>query len=396
MAACKQGIHLETLPTGFRCAIEVSRRLSIDYIWIDALCIIQDDLNNWEIQASTMADIYQNAFLVLAMTRNSTPDQDCRAQELPTMITIGSVQTRLLYHTSPIWGGKPRLFPLMCRAWAFQERILAPRVLHFGPHELSWECFSCRTCECERDREDQGFQLGNMSKRTFFNEIIRKGGNSNIEGLWYRLVEKYSGLALTSQDDTLPALSGIATVMQKVRTGTYLAGLWSDSLVRDMLWSNDGRYNREPLRAPSWSWASGKGSIGFQRTFHDDRTSTSIEADVIDFHCELEGTSSFGKVKSGWIQLKSANIELFSNGDGGPIFTDSERRSKLPQVEMRFKFDGAMQPFQFIMIRMVTVPHAPGLKGYEEMLLVQAVGDDGKHFRRVGYAQRMDPDPPIV
>jgi Heterokaryon incompatibility protein (HET) len=221
--ACRQGIDLASLPASFQYAIAVARYLAIDYIWIDASCIIQDDLRDWEIQASTMADVYQRSFLVLAMTQNSRPEQTSEAQELPTVTTIDGIQICRLLHASTTLPVRPDVFPLMCRAWAFQERILAPRVLHFGPYELFWECFSCRDCECGRDREDQASSGHNVSKKTFFDELIQKRGDFDIEGLWHRLVEEYSKLTLTFQHDTLPALPGIATVMQTVRNGVYLA-----------------------------------------------------------------------------------------------------------------------------------------------------------------------------
>jgi hypothetical protein len=171
---------------------------------------------------------------------------------------------------------------------------------------------------------------------------------------------------------------------------SILQGLWSDSLVVDMLWfrTEDYRmesYCGEPLRAPSWSWASGKGSIGYEI---GERIPYFVEADVIGFACELNGVSATGKVKSGWVRLKSSIIVCGRGIDGRLSFTCSNRHVALDEAHINFKFDEGIEPSQFLMVRMATSSSCLGYRGTEEMLLVQDMGDEGEHFRRVGYANR--------
>lgn len=137
LQAHKEGIDIDLLPLSFRQAVDNVCCLDVKYLWIDALCIIQDDVSDWEVQSSKMAGIHQNSYLVLAMTRLANPDHGCwKHQELAT-VRIGPIQALMIYHIPRFKSPLRHCFPLLTRAWAFQERILFPRVLHFGPNELS-------------------------------------------------------------------------------------------------------------------------------------------------------------------------------------------------------------------------------------------------------------------
>lgn len=64
------GIELLQLPQTFQDAVQVTRRLGIRYLWIDALCIIQDDTNktDWLHEAGLMHKVYSHSFLNIAAT----------------------------------------------------------------------------------------------------------------------------------------------------------------------------------------------------------------------------------------------------------------------------------------------------------------------------------------
>jgi len=67
-------IPLEKLPQTFQDAIELTRRLGIRYIWIDSLCIVQDDASDWADESKQMGTIYERSYLTIAAT--SAPDGD--------------------------------------------------------------------------------------------------------------------------------------------------------------------------------------------------------------------------------------------------------------------------------------------------------------------------------
>ncbi|PSN70821.1 HET-domain-containing protein, partial [Corynespora cassiicola Philippines] len=116
-----RGIPLNTLPPTFRDAIIVTRKLGYRYLWIDSLCIVQDDPSDWKEESGKMVEIYQNAALVLAAetARN--------AQGGFIEGTGASVQPEGHLET---------------RAWTLQERALASRVLHYNRDRLLWSCES--------------------------------------------------------------------------------------------------------------------------------------------------------------------------------------------------------------------------------------------------------------
>jgi hypothetical protein len=73
----KRKIPWDELPKTFRDAIIISRNLGIEYMWIDSLCIVQDDPRDWELEAAKMGEIYSNAFLVIAASSSVDGDSGC-------------------------------------------------------------------------------------------------------------------------------------------------------------------------------------------------------------------------------------------------------------------------------------------------------------------------------
>jgi hypothetical protein len=165
----KGGIPWGAIPRTFQDAIRVTRWLGLRYLWIDSLCIVQDDAADWEHESARMADIYQGSELTIVATRapNSTSgflgarevakhiETDLPAMDGSGNLTI-SVRKRLHHPKDP--GGrledmkiKTEPCELVRRGWCFQERILGTRLLHFTPSEVVFECQSSSSCECLRD-----------------------------------------------------------------------------------------------------------------------------------------------------------------------------------------------------------------------------------------------------
>ncbi|KAJ4371276.1 hypothetical protein N0V83_004493 [Neocucurbitaria cava] len=154
------GIPWKLIPKTFQDAIELALQLGFNYIWIDSLCIIQDDAMDWETESSKMAEIYQDAALTLAATSSTGDYMGCYSKDmkapnelelqLPEDVGACRIAVRQpLQH----WGdqtatGLSLHFPLLTRGWAFQERLLSSRVLHLCRSELIWECIEMTTCEC--------------------------------------------------------------------------------------------------------------------------------------------------------------------------------------------------------------------------------------------------------
>ncbi|KAF8860244.1 HET-domain-containing protein [Acephala macrosclerotiorum] len=153
-----QGIAFSSLPKTFQDAIVFTRKLGVRYLWIDSLCIIQDSKKDWITESSKMASIYQGSFLTLAATKSSNGDGGCFSSISPDppdfRVSIGDpshavyVREKLHHWDTLAYSQLAVMFPLLTRGWTYQERLLAPRVLHFCEKELVWECLEDICCEC--------------------------------------------------------------------------------------------------------------------------------------------------------------------------------------------------------------------------------------------------------
>ncbi len=160
----KHGIPWGSLSKTFQDAVMITRKLGLKYLWADALCIIQDDEKDWQIESAKMGSIYQDAFLVISASSALDGDGGCFSQRLsPAEITVtemggrtSSVFVRKGRNHNPFnWffgsnGGQydHKDYPLYKRAWCFQERLLSTRILHYTRSEMVWECLSMMNCEC--------------------------------------------------------------------------------------------------------------------------------------------------------------------------------------------------------------------------------------------------------
>ena len=53
------------LPKSFQDAISITRAIHVEYLWIDSLCIIQDDSEDWKAESVKMAEVYSGAYLTI-------------------------------------------------------------------------------------------------------------------------------------------------------------------------------------------------------------------------------------------------------------------------------------------------------------------------------------------
>ena len=294
-----KGILWSELPGTFQDALTVTCRLGIQYLWIDSLCILQDSVD-WEKEASKMASVYQGSFLTLAASKSAGSNEGYFAVSVPENKTLDfsgntgdskpySIHVRKLL---PHWihlNAHFRKFPLLSRGWVYQERLLSPRVLHFGSQGLIWECIEQTRCECIGTHERGILSHPKMDH----GEVVRSGQNvENLAWRWRQMVMEYTSLKLTLVTDLLPALAGIVEEMQAFRDWKYLVGLWEDTLVSDLCWSTWDYYAHNitetaqrlshrgtissAWRAPTWSWASTEATIEYSDVNESERASEGI------------------------------------------------------------------------------------------------------------------------
>lgn len=349
-------IPYQELPPLYQDAITITRAFGVRYIWIDSLCIFQDPKDDdFSIEGAKMALIYEGAEFVLAAT--SSPDGDaglclprepyrsirckttdgedftvfarqkCCHEILGDQYSAQSSNAVATRKECPQYWDKDIMdsltfqsYPLHFRAWCLQERLLAPKVLHFVKQELIFECLTSLECECGFYEDHGGDPL--LPSRREIKSIRSRGGeprdecsqsskhaareslldeephivkkkpeayvieadkmnSSQYHELWRDLVVQYSQKGVSYPKDGLAAIAGLAERWERDNiTGYYLAGLWEKNILTGLRWKPDteepesvlfkkfeqveqeikqrqpGDQTLDRYIAPSWSWAS--------------------------------------------------------------------------------------------------------------------------------------------
>jgi hypothetical protein len=314
-------IPLRELPLTFQHAILVTKRLGIHHIWVDSLCIIQDSYEDWVQESSRMWEVYTNSHCNIAATASSDGRGGLFRSRAPSSTSPCRVKTTWdglnngHYHCSELreWEQEIVEAPLNRRGWVLQERLLAPRVLSFGAHQLYWECKEFSASETCPEGLPKAMRGAHMKQNwDLLHARLAEDGSVGLYIAWRYCVGEYSKCKLTNASDKLVALSGIAKIIHERLGGqdTYLAGLWKSRLKWHLLWetqSNTDPFPRTaPCRAPTWSWASLEGEITFSDPANDDVEEpwmiTILDASVVPAG-DPESASPFGPVVGGRIRL---------------------------------------------------------------------------------------------
>jgi hypothetical protein len=351
----QQNIEFNDLPRTFQDAVQIARALDVQYLWIDSLCIVQDDEDDWQVESGKMADIYLGSYLTIAATGSVDSSGGCffrrwtcQSGGIKSDIETFELQRTLngskasFYVRQAVDNGHRRLYgyasrstamaPLLDRAWAYQERILAPRMLHFHMEEMFWECKACTLCECgylawEQQHKESGkwyaVELNLQLKIRIAQTVDDETPLRDAHQLWLDIVEEYSMLALTKESDRLPALAGLADFLSQKFQTLYLAGLWQDDLPIQLLWHRCSvmysSCSRDPgSKIPTWSWAS---ILRASETAEESNQLNHITYDevregiildqrfkIASAKCEVAGRNTFGEVSSGMISVHGALI----------------------------------------------------------------------------------------
>jgi hypothetical protein len=335
MQARLQGIPIDELSTNFRHAVEVTRALGYQYLWIDSLCIVQDDPHDWAVESAKMAEVYSRAALTIAAANSASADEGFlkprarrRTVTLPFRGAPGVISGYFtVAEPSPedanelrdhfrvdVEGG-----PLAARGWTLQERLLARRTVFFGRDQLHWECRSARWSESTRMQPIQYLESSAPGLVALRNGLPMLGSNPTAQPQhdrtrllndWYRVLGEFTRRALTNKQDKLPALSGIAKVIHHGLNSpppgfdtTYRAGLWAHDLPRALLWTTfaPDAGTGATLPGPSWSWISRAAAI------HPASEAPAAVTDIIlgatTWDVVPDGSDPHGRVQRGTLTL---------------------------------------------------------------------------------------------
>ncbi|KAF9557799.1 HET-domain-containing protein [Agrocybe pediades] len=323
------------LPKTIADAIVATNKLGLRWLWVDALCIIQDSEEDKLRELADMAHIYQDSYVALSVLSSFRADHgflpdDGEQPVLPFICADGTAGSmKLRYFIQRPGRGRSYRYqtvtmynPLQSRAWCFQETTLSPRRLVFQPPRV---IYACRGYNQDITRPEEGGERGpplEMPYGVLFPDRrkgIRPGDEKALADLWKGLIRTYSSCKLSMQSDKLVAFASIAEVYQTVKKDEYLAGLWKSELLDGLLWAPAMHGGERPknYRAPTWSWTSIDADDGviMHRTHINEMPSTEYEASIVS--CVVVPRSDIhplGEVKEATLVLNAKTHPLMKDG----------------------------------------------------------------------------------
>ncbi|KAF4825353.1 Serine/threonine-protein kinase Nek7 [Colletotrichum tropicale] len=147
----KKHIGLDLLPETFKDAVRITRALSYRFLWIDSLCIVQDDLEDWENEAASMEQVFSSANVTIAASSSPSSEEGFlsvkRDQTASVTVRTPSNGTGFICKSIDTFHRDVESSVLNNRGWVFQERALSRRTIHFTSSQVYWECGSGIHCE---------------------------------------------------------------------------------------------------------------------------------------------------------------------------------------------------------------------------------------------------------
>lgn len=292
-----KGIPLTSLPKLICEAILTARSLGFEYIWIDALCIIQDDVQDWAHEASVMHELYSRAAVTITSLMaddsrdslfQSRPDQICRPipldlglpkrdrphHEDETVFQLSVPPERHFIAQTPVTG------PIHQRAWILQEQVMSTRKLYFGAGVLHWECLHDYLLESHPsgEKDYSGFdrvvyqhRQTNLVVRGLSRPDQTRSNEQDPLKVWQTQVTEFTKRKMTKHSDRIPAFLAISKSIGAVINDEFIGGIWKgDNLLESLCWSL-AQPNTTDQRGPSWTWASRSGVVDYSYLTHSGK-----------------------------------------------------------------------------------------------------------------------------
>ncbi|KAF2636456.1 HET-domain-containing protein [Massarina eburnea CBS 473.64] len=329
----QQGFWPKDLPKSVRDAVKITRRMGFEYIWIDAICIIQGDVDDWTYESALMARVYGNSVLTIqADVARDTDDGILQPRRLLRSHCFGPHESLCLQELEMPWASLTSGF-IYPRGWALQERVLSVRVLHFLRDQIAWECNTTIYQEGYHGRQtytDAHFGKFGFTKQLHQHPaIVNKADLLDHISAWNSMVQELAIRRFTIPSDRLPGISGIAAALRLPELGEYFAGVWEWNPFFSMAWHC--RWSQKTpsvYRSPSWSWVWTK----YQINWHPETwryVSPEIEEawavwdakwgpKLVDRDIRLQGANTRGNVLEGSsITARGACRKIFIEEEQG-------------------------------------------------------------------------------
>ncbi|KAE8448954.1 hypothetical protein EG329_008750 [Mollisiaceae sp. DMI_Dod_QoI] len=292
-------LEVSKFPKTLREAIELASSLDIPYLWIDALCIIQDDNTEKTNEISRMGEYIENATCVISALASTHSDGGIfvpRSQSSVSLLAIPVLTEDedggYLHLRRKLSRPHETLSDFVAkRAWRVQESALPQRILYCQSEQLFWNCATCMLSEGSILAQKPILRLNIRPLPT--GQTVATATNNPLES-WYSLVEVTSASVVTISGDKLPAVMAPAAAVQRglSEQSHFSHGVWEDDVWRGLLWRPQQHmrlqesYSSYSTKAPTWSWASLDGPISYSlaMSIHSNLVESDLDARVIEIY----------------------------------------------------------------------------------------------------------------
>lgn len=147
------------MPKTFQDAVTVTRALGVPYLWIDSLCIIQENEKDWESEATRMEEVFSSAYCTIAASRGTSSLSGFLGKRKPRAYAKIRTSGGPLYLAEAIddFHTDVEESELSKRGWVLQERALSRRTVYFTSTQIYWECGQGIFCETLAALRKYGF-----------------------------------------------------------------------------------------------------------------------------------------------------------------------------------------------------------------------------------------------
>lgn len=336
-------------------AIQVCRLIGMPHLWVDALCIVQDDEVDKRNQIRDMGRIYKLAtFSIVAASaekaadgflnshlNNDTPSwSDCTK----ISVLVGSDKTAAAWLVNT-WDYQRKITAnrVFSRGWTFQEWLLSPRAVVFDSCQISLYCATKNSrpagflvIPASQDRQYDALQIpasifGGVDKcppnhgGRFAMAQCEHSITEHQDRTWMELVGNYSKRDFSRFADREPALEGIAAELAAVWDDKYLAGLWKRTIMKHLAWRTAlgptpqdlkyydqlrnertlGSWERKRPEGPTWSWITSPDAVSLYLDIDV------VDARLVSHDIQLASPMSpFGQVRSGTLTINAIVLDV--------------------------------------------------------------------------------------
>ena len=302
-------LALHDLTQTMKDAVRITRDLGYRYLWVDALCIVQDSEEDWLREARKMSDVFSGAVVTIAAADAENHSQGIfrpragvciRPFPMPYLdmrpycdrtFVDGEGPVYIFPNTGLVSAGARSKGTLDTRGWILQEQLLSPRVLYFDRGEIFWDCMTVSASESSPistslldDKDPDETWALKLVRKTLVASHNSDTLRHRLAEVWTQVIKNYSSRQLSKQSDKLIALDGIAQPLSALLGEPLVAGMWETHMWRQLIWWKarpqpaSVSQHQSLFPAPTWSWLGSDGPVFYHTTLISKAHSSSIKA----------------------------------------------------------------------------------------------------------------------